>query len=216
MSLIKKTLVCCPHCGHKQEKNIYFSLNTQLDPKQKKEVENGKIFTWQCEQCGKNSLTGTEFLYHDPEKKFMVWFIPTGLEKYLKEHPEFETFFKANMKSGTTKGYSFRSTDSIGDLLEKVLIFNDGLNDIAMELCKYVMKIEISKPEVQLHYMKSEGEGDNRSFSIVFTENNEMKTMQVGYNVYQDCMKIIARNPEMKAEGLFPQINEKWIQKFMK
>lgn len=52
----------------------------------------------------------------------------------------------ADDKSGELlRGYALRRVKEAGELIEKVNIFDAGLDDIAMEMCKYITKMEIAE-----------------------------------------------------------------------
>ena len=102
-----------------------------------------------------------------------------------------------------------------GDLVEKVKIFDAGLDDRAIEMCKYVTKQEAGKPGMDLKFLRLDG-ADNE---LVFTypAAGQMELLAVGFNVYEDCRGIIARNPHVaeRARGL-AVIDEAWVASLLR
>lgn len=219
MSLISKANAKCTHCGATQEIEVYDSINTNLDPGLKKKVENGSLFMWRCPTCQASNLVLYPTLYHDPDKKLMLWYTPEDNEKVqrqIKDAEEAVNKMSSLSSNDTLNKYTLRRTSNVGDLIEKVLISNAGLDDLVVELCKFVTKMEMKNPDLDFHFYSMEGEDDSRALSFVFPEKGEMKIVKIGYNVYQDCEGIISRNEAMKPEDGFKEINADYINKFLK
>ena len=102
----------------------------------------------------------------------------------------------------------------VGSLIEKVKIFDAGLDDAAIELCKYVTRSELGK-DVPLKFLRTEG-ADNE---IIFTypEAGQMQLLAVGFNVYEDSRAIIGRNPSMQEslKGL-AKVDSEWVEQFIR
>lgn len=110
------------------------------------------------------------------------------------------------------EGYHGRLVKTVGDLMEKVKIFDAGLDDIVMELCKYITLQEIKK-DVSLKFFSIDGADSEINFT--YPENGEMQLIAVGFNVYEDCAGIVQRNPAIKesARGL-ATIDPDWLSNF--
>ena len=131
MSIIKEASAPCSKCGEKQVIRIYRSINVSEDPQLKEKVRNGSLFLWECPHCGQVNLAKYETLYHDPAARLMVWLLPEGDVS--------ETQMKAiTMHTKAMGGYTLRRVTDMGSLMEKVLIFFAGLDDVVLEMCKYV------------------------------------------------------------------------------
>ena len=136
MSIIKEASAPCSKCGEKQVIRIYRSINVSEDPQLKEKVRNGSLFLWECPHCGQVNLAKYETLYHDPAARLMVWLLPEGDIS--------ETQMKAiTMHTKAMGGYTLRRVTDMGSLMEKVLIHDAGLDDVVLEMCKYVTKMEM-------------------------------------------------------------------------
>ena len=102
---------------------------------------------------------------------------------------------------------------SVGELVEKVKIFDAGLDDIVVELCKYVTLRELGR-QVPLKFFRLDGADGEMTFT--YPLDGEMQMLAVGLNVYEDCSGILQRNPVLreKAAGLVA-VDATWLAQFM-
>lgn len=215
MSIINEALAPCSKCGQQHKVIIYKSINTADNPELKAKVADGSLFLWECPHCGQMNLARYETLYHDPAGKLMVWLIPAG------------EISEAQMKAITmhTKamgGYTLRRVNDMGTLMEKVLIAEAGLDDIVLEMCKYVTKLEMLQKSVSaeqkdefmastFHFYRVEGDGDGRILTFMYALDGLMLGVNIGWNVYQDCAGILERNPQIRPEEGFAKIDAEWL-----
>lgn len=220
MSITNEALAACSRCGQQNKITIYRSINISENPELKEKVMNGNLFLWECPHCGQVNLARYETLYHDPEAKLMIWLIPSGEIS--------ETQMAAiTMHTKAMGGYTLRRVADMGALMEKVLIRNSGLDDAVIELVKYVTKIEMLSKMVDkekeseflscpFHFYRQEGEGEDRLLTFSYPLDGQMLGVNVGWNVYQDCLGIFERNPVMKPEEGFASVDAEWLASKMK
>lgn len=222
MSLTAKANGVCSKCGQTTEITVYKSINTADNPELKEKVKNGSLFLWECPHCGTVNLARYETLYHDPQKKLMLWLVPDGKIS--------ETQMQAiTNHTKAMGGYTLRLVRDMGELMEKVLIFDAGLDDAAIELCKWVTKREMTSnagKETKLeekqnndeisaatfHFYKVEGEGDGRAIIMSYASKGQMVGMKIGWNVYEDCEGIIRRNPSVRPAEGFVRVDSHWLE----
>ena len=215
MSIIKEASAPCSKCGEKQVIRIYRSINVSEDPQLKEKVRNGSLFLWECPHCGQVNLAKYETLYHDPAARLMVWLLPEGDIS--------ETQMKAiTMHTKAMGGYTLRRVTDMGSLMEKVLIHDAGLDDVVLEMCKYVTKMEmISKitgkdnqealMKAKFNFYRIEGEADERMITLMFPQDGQMSGVNIGWNVYQDCEGILSRNPHIRPGEGFVIVDADWL-----
>ena len=215
MSIISEALAPCSNCGQQHKVTVYRSINTSENPELKDKVKDGSLFLWECPHCGQVNLAKYETLYHDPAAKLMVWLIPSGEIS--------ETQMQAiTMHTKAMGGYTLRRVNDIGSLMEKVLIAEAGLDDVVLEMCKYVTKLEMIQKSVgaeqkdefmaaTFHFYKSEGEEDERLMTFMYGLDGQMLGVNIGWNVYQDCAGILERNPQVKPADGFAKIDAEWL-----
>ena len=215
MSIINEALAPCSKCGQQHKVIIYKSINTADNPELKAKVSDGSLFLWECPHCGQMNLARYETLYHDPAGKLMVWLIPAGEISEAQMQA-------ITMHTKAMGGYTLRRVNDMGTLMEKVLIAEAGLDDIVLEMCKYVTKLEMLQKSVPaeqkdefmastFHFYRVEGDGDGRILTFMYALDGQMLGVNVGWNVYQDCAGILERNPQIRPEEGFAKIDAEWL-----
>ena len=215
MSIISQALAPCSKCGQQQTVTVYRSINIADNPELKDKVRDGSLFLWECPHCGQVNLARYETLYHDPAAKLMVWLIPEGEIS--------ETQMQAiTMHTKAMGGYTLRRVNDMGSLMEKVLVSDAGLDDVVLEMCKYVTKMEMIQKSVpaeqkeeflaaDFHFYRSEGEGDARILTFMYALDGQRLGVNIGWNVYQDCAGILERNPQVRPEDGFAKVDAAWL-----
>ncbi len=216
MSIINEALAPCSKCGQQHKVTVYRSINISENPELKEKVRDGSLFLWECPHCGQVNLAKYETLYHDPAAKLMVWLIPSGEVS--------ETQMQAiTMHTKAMGGYTLRRVNDMGSLMEKVLIHDSGLDDVVVEMCKYVTKLEMTQTTIGaeqkdefmasvFHFYKSEGEDDARILTFMYGMDCQMQGVNIGWNVYQDCSGILERNPQIRPAEGFSKIDAEWLK----
>ena len=138
MANISITAVC-QKCGSKSEINYYQNINVQDSPELKSQVKDGSLFLWTCSKCGSVNLIPFPVLYHDPDEKLMIWYTPESMsdaEKTLidKQINTITEQILSDSNGEILRGYTLRRVKEVGELIEKVNIFDAGLDDVAVEM----------------------------------------------------------------------------------
>lgn len=128
----------CPKCGKPSATEILISANTTEDIEIRQSVFDESIFTWKCKECGYSSKYCHPLLYNDIEHRFMVYYIPQ-VERAKVVDNKLETEFS------DLKGIRKRIVPDINAMKEKILIFERGYNDMAIELTKLAVSEVVSK-----------------------------------------------------------------------
>lgn len=219
MSIINEALAPCSKCGQQHKVIVYKSINISDNPELKAKVADGSLFLWECPHCGQMNLAKYETLYHDPEGKLMIWLIPSGEISEAQMQA-------ITMHTKAMGGYTLRRVNDMGTLMEKVLVAEAGLDDMVLEMCKYVTKLEMLQKSVSaeqkdefmastFHFYRCEGEGDERILTFMYALDGQMLGVNIGWNVYQDCAGILERNPQIRPEEGFAKIDAEWLSSKM-
>lgn len=217
MSIIRNAEASCTKCGAKDNITIYRSINVSENPELKDKVKDGSLFLWKCPSCGQVNLAKFETLYHDPDKKLMIWLLPDGIDISEAQMNSISLHAKA------IGNYTLRLVSDTGSLMEKVLVADAGLDDAVIEICKYVTKMEImaKTPDKEMagniassvfHFYSVQGEGPDRTITLMYPSEGRMTGVSIGYNVYEDCLGIMQRNPAMKPGEGFERIDSAWLE----
>ncbi len=194
MSNVSSVTFRCSRCGSSYQAPVYTFIDAVADPSLTARVLSGELFVRECPQCGCRELITTPVVYRDEVCLVCLSDRPIAAEGL--------------------EGVSGRLVADIGSLIEKVKIFHAGLDDAALEFCKFVTRSELGK-DVALKFLRTEG-ADNE---IIFTypEDGSMQMLAVGFNVYEDCCAIIGRNPAVGAslKGL-ARVDAQWVEQFIR
>ena len=196
----------CNACGKVHEVQAIQSVNTAENPDLKEEVCSGRLFVWTCPDCGAANLAKWPFLYHDPSQNLILWLSDGRAETESQ-------MVRTIASEEGLEAYTCRIVDTPGDLVEKISIFDAGLDDVAMELCKFVTRQELDK-DVALRFYRIEG--PDHDITLAYPENGQMQMVQIGFNVYEDSAAIVQRNPSLAeaSKGLV-RVDRDWIERFL-
>lgn len=159
-----KTLnIECPKCGNQGKKKTLSRIKISKTPEVREQVLDGSLFKWKCPQCKNSFFMQAPFLYNDDENRFMVYFIPGFKERSYKIPTVIKT-----LSDYDTASSILRIAPSFVELVEKIRIFEAGLDDRVVE----AVKLLYSNMHVQ-----DKGE---KVFSMVFESCKENGDMHFG------------------------------------
>ncbi len=128
--------VSCPSCSHRQVFTQWSSLNATTDPHLKTELLNSALTTLHCPHCGARTAVEYDLLYHDMQRKLAVWLKYPDSQGHCRVDERAAIAF-----SELADGYTTRRVSNLPELLEKIRIFDDGLDDCLVELAKVLISI---------------------------------------------------------------------------
>ncbi|MGP1621589.1 MAG: CpXC domain-containing protein [Candidatus Cryptobacteroides sp.] len=214
---IKENIGTCSNCGEEHKVEVYSGINVQNEPQLKEKIKDGSLFMWECPHCGTRNLSVYQTLYHDPEQKLMIWLLPDG----ALPPAQMEAVKKALQEQITEEylsDYVFRRVKDVGSLIEKINISDTGLDDVVMEMCKYVTKMELARQNASkgdmiinsdFRFYKMSGADNTITLSYPF--ESSMLAVNIGFNVYEDCRGIVMRNPSLKNIKGFDVVDSLWL-----
>ncbi|MCL2484088.1 MAG: CpXC domain-containing protein [Firmicutes bacterium] len=173
MSRIDKSEVACPKCQQKVEVMVYHSINVKLDPTLKEKLITREVFRNVC-KCGEELNLMYDLMYHDMGNLRIIW-----LSHDEKNTPGILSLTGMWLASG----YTLRVARNFNEMLEKIKIFDEGLNDAAIEFIKNLMYGEFAKSgerEIDIFF-----DGiHNGEFSFVIINEKGARQAQYGKKVY--------------------------------
>ena len=192
-SVVANERLRCSRCGHEYEVPVYRYIDAVAEPSLKEKVKNGSLFVRECPECGLRELISTPVVYRD-----------THLLLCLSDR---------KMSVEGLEGLSGRLVGDVGSFIEKVKIFDSGLDDVPMEFCKFVTRQELGK-DVDLKFLRTDGA--DQDIILTYPEGGQMQMLSVGFNVYEDCCAIVGRNPVI-TEGLsgLVKVDREWAEQFL-
>ena len=195
----------CPNCGKAFEVEAVAAINTERDPELKERLLSGELFIRECPHCCARTLAKFPLLYHDPAEKLMIWLSDGSADT--------EARMQAAVTGNDFEGYTGRIVDTPGALIEKVKIFDAGLDDISLEMAKFVTRQELGKDADLLFFGL---DGADNEITLTYPEAGQMQMVRIGFNVYEDCAGILLRNPDIKkaATGL-SRVGRSFVEGFL-
>ncbi|MDB6026755.1 MAG: hypothetical protein JWM68_2978 [Verrucomicrobiales bacterium] len=128
MSQPRTRKIDCPQCHVEHDFATWESLNVTLDPAKKEELLSGELTQFACPACAWRGDVFYPLLYHDMERRLMIWFWPGAGEPDTKSLP-----------LQMMKEYQFRIVASRNELKEKVWLFDAGFDDRVVEAFKLTL-----------------------------------------------------------------------------
>ena len=166
MSLNLKQNVKCPKCSQMSEVTVWNSITVKDSEDLKNDLLTGKVNMFRCPSCSYSALMPTPMLYHN-------------VQKSSKESGELDKL----------EGYNLRFVTDYNELLEKILIFDNDMNDKTMEVIKLmVLSQDLEKAEQRVcRFGKCQDEVIE--FMIYDTIENQTYTSKVPKETYDTIHK---------------------------
>nr|MCR4668756.1 CpXC domain-containing protein [Clostridia bacterium] len=194
---------------------IYVGIKEFVDvtdnPADKQALLDGTFFVTTCRECGDRILVEYPIMYVDRDKKLTVYMLPGGGPEVLEQLNSLPV-----PEKDVDPEAVFRLVTNGTDLIEKILIFDNGRDDRLIELYKLVLagKIREDWPDVTgddlLYYSENGSE-----FFIVWDEDldpgSEKLTIILDEELYQrlidDFSEAVALEPNKYA-----LVDQEWIE----
>ena len=193
----------CPYCHKEFDTTIYTAINAEQDPDLKEACISGDIFRYTCPHCQHAFMIQPPLVYSDPSRKFLIWLSQQAPAESLKQLA----------LPLAKQGFKLRRCATVQEFAEKIQIFEDGVNDIMVELAKYDSFIEY------IDNKKGTAE-DVTGIEYQHTENDVMKinvraddkgmSFLIPVSVLEEEMKV-DKDRFAIDETDFPRINNDWI-----
>lgn len=138
MSKILERKILCPDCKLMSRQNIYPTINAKNSIEQKNALLDGSLFLWQCPHCKAMFNLQYPVLYHDPDQQLLIYYSPEAKYNSISDNHILDEFEQL-------KNFTKRVVSSLNDLKEKILIFNNELNDMYIEVAKLTLSELLEK-----------------------------------------------------------------------
>ena len=192
----------CPYCGKEFDITIYTSIDPETDPDLRDRCISGDIFRQLCPHCHTEYMTQYPLVYKNIPDKFILWLSSAPMSGSTEE--------AVNLAK---KGYTLRRCATLEEFAEKIRIFEDHMNDIAVELAKYDSFIEFldnrnGKPEdvTSIEYQKV----DNDVIKINIRMEDKGMSFLIPVSVLEEEIRAEADLYHVNNEE-FPLVNSDWI-----
>lgn len=199
--------VCCPDCGAKTTARMWSGINAEVNPNLRLSVLDESLFDWRCPQCGYEAMLAYPCLYHDKGRRFMIYILPG------KPDPAKAAGIGAQFPQ--LRGVRKRVTGSLATLKEKILLFEDGLDDRAAELVKLLLAMVLERGKgkrvEQGFYCSSDEAADRIGFSFFVEGEEEPVRRMTSFAAYRQALSIVQNLLPPDGEE-FLVVNEKYAR----
>ena len=138
------------------------------------------LFDWRCKRCNYFAAMAYSFLYTDPEAGYVVCVTPAGEGRTTEPTQEIQSFTK-------------RAVKNLAELKEKILIFDIGYDDVAVELVKNALCTIVAKTyQVQrVHAYFSRINGEEMEFAVFLPRKAEPVYHSTKLEVYRQSQEVL-------------------------
>ncbi len=210
MSEVVEKLVTCPKCAQKTSTRLECSANTENNKTIRTEIFDESFFRWKCKKCGFQTKLLHPLLYNDIANEFMVYLIPKVDRQQLIDQNLEEEFAELSH-------IQKRIVPDVNTMKEKIVLFEQGIDDMAIELTKLASADVVAKAtskSVYSGYFMSMDEDDNTVTFQHFVGIDRRPYIQtVRLEVYQRSLSILKTifDNERLPKG-FLNINSSWAK----
>lgn len=144
MDFQKEQEVACPKCGKVHKIIVYERILAQSQPELKKKLLFSELFKFECEDCKTTMPLIYPCLYQDVEKGYMIWFAPASDGEIQGKIAAFnvESLLDDKYKK-MNRQYKLRMVTSVNGMLEKILIFDEDMDDRTIEVQKVMLAAQV-------------------------------------------------------------------------
>lgn len=192
MSRFNIEKIACPRCGKDSDFRVWSSINTALDPEMKKQVRTREAFKFVCPFCGADANVDYGFLYHQMEDQIIIHYAQ-GEESFNDAYNMLsgnDERLTGNLGLNLFEGYTKRVVASQNQLLEKLAIFDAGLDDRIVEIIKVIFWAQMQESHKDIsvdeifYYTEQDG-----SYGIQFmNEGQGVATASFDKEMYQEIV----------------------------
>ena len=201
MSDVVKKMILCPRCHRTAYFTIWNSINTKTDPQTFELARDLSLFRFHCPYCKQTTLLNYSFLYHQMESSLFIYYVPEDEDTEavqqildtIRNGPQPGTAAGEKAVSGEDRllvnalsGYKCRIVRTHKDFLEKLAIFDAGLDDRLVELTKYTLSAQAEQQLAGYGFrVKSASFLFNRETGekqLVYQDKNSNRTATVSFD----------------------------------
>jgi len=212
----------CPRCNAESAFTVWQSLNVTLNPNEKQSLMSGELLRFTCPGCGAVTQFVYPLLYHDMERRLMLWMIPDNADG-TRATVDADTPVPGAVGGGIVPGYVARLVSSPNELLEKILIFDAGLDDLAIEMFKIVVNLQVEAAglpkDAKVYFARVDRDAagvEQLVFAVVTTTGTQSASLarEPNYsNMAAAAQELASRHPP---PGKWPRVDAAYLNSLLR
>lgn len=219
MAEVKIQKIACPQCKKELEVEVREKVELPYDRMQRDRVLENTFFKVECQSCKTAFTIAYKCQYNDMERKYLLWVTPVLDQKSRGEIEAFNQRIQEDDRLRLAQGgYRYRIVQSDNELREKVIIFDEGLDDRYIETLKivYVPLIQNKVGEgtkITGIFFDRKKEGGYQ-FIVTF-DNKPPMCANVNMDIYHDMSEKLKDIAECNTSQGLCRIDAEWGLKVM-
>lgn len=197
--------IICPQCGESQKYRLYASINAAEHPELKQRILEETLFDWRCKRCNYFAAMAYPLLYTDPAVGYVISTAPMGTNGDIEP-------------TDAVRDYVKRSVKNLAELKEKILTFDAGCDDVAVELVKNalcdIIKNTYNVSRVHAYFSKINDRDGEMEFAIFLPRKTEPVYHSTKLEVYRQSQEVLRALDFVDPEG-FIRVDSKLARKII-
>ena len=197
------------YCGFAEARGeVVFTMDADLQdspdeiPELRRDILRESMFDWECRHCGYTAQMAYPMIYHDPMNAFMICLRPSGAVSGAEPIPAVRALKKRSVKNPQ-------------ELKEKILIFEAGLDDAAVELVKNAIVTVVRKNlDGNVHAYFCAATEEELRFALFVKGRQEPVYQTTKMAVYRQSQEVL-RTLDYKSPDDFAVVNSKLAQSLL-
>ena len=219
MAEVRVQKITCPQCKKELSVNVWDKVELPYDEMQRDRVLQNTFFKVDCDSCKAVFTIVYKCQYNDMERKYLLWVAPAMDEKAQSEMAAYNQKLQSDNRLRLAQGgYRYRVVQSDNELREKVVIFDEGLDDRFIETLKivYVPLIKNKMGEgTQITGIFFDRKKIGGYQFIVTFDNKPPMSANVNMNIYHDMTEKLKDIAERNTPEGLCRIDADWGLKVM-
>ena len=202
--------VSCPRCGTSFPVKYWDLISIRDNPEMKQKVRDTSAFRATCPHCGASIVLTYPFVYLDIDAGEIIEVQGSG------EHHENDGLWIRDHAS-TLRNYKKRVVYSLNDFMEKLFIWDEGLNDKLIELLKESAREQLAQKyaDRKIDEIFFSVSSDHKP-GLIFRSGGKTKSgMEIDEKVYQALESAALPTIEAASENDLV-IDGAWARNMMK
>jgi hypothetical protein len=154
---------------------VWKSINATVDPGLRVQLLDGRPNWFTCGNCGTQTYVEFSLLYHDMDRKIMIWSTAGGEPSDLE-------LAAAERLMNQDGSYSLRVVGDTNDLIDKIRVLEDGWNDRVIEVMKVLLSQEAKAGDRVMYNGVSTDENSAQVSFVILEEAEGSRHLDVAWD----------------------------------